>query len=64
MFAFVQQTPFFKLATTTKGTNFINASAEWEESEISRKIEQIQNIENVTILDYNKHVNTFCLNTL
>ena len=40
----------------TKGTNSINASAEWEESEISRKIEEIQNIENVTTLNYNKRV--------
>jgi hypothetical protein len=40
----------------TKGTNSINASAEWEESEISRKIEEIQDIENVATLNYNKRV--------
>jgi hypothetical protein len=40
----------------TKGTNSINASAEWEESEISGKIEQIQNIGHVITLNYNKRV--------
>jgi hypothetical protein len=40
----------------SKGANCINASAEWEESEISRKIEEIQDIENVINLNYNKRV--------
>jgi hypothetical protein len=38
-------------------TNCITASAKWEESDISRKVEQIRNIKNVIKVDYNKRVN-------
>jgi hypothetical protein len=39
----------------TIGTNCITASAKWEISDISRKVDQIRNIKNVIRVDYNKH---------
>src|SRR5437764_9683853 len=46
--------------TFTRETNSINASAEWEESEISKKVEEIQKIDHVIDVKYNKHV-TRCI---
>ena len=39
------------------GTNYMTVSAKWEESDVSRKIEQIGNIKNVIKVDYNKRAN-------
>jgi nitrate reductase NapAB chaperone NapD len=39
------------------GTNYMTVSAKWEESDVSRKIEQIRNINNVIKVDYNKSAN-------
>lgn len=48
----------------TRETNSINASAEWEESEITKKIEEIRNIDHVIDVNYNKHVTRLIPETL